>query len=189
MSLVSNTCFFSFQPQVVDGFASLEFRSSGVPRLRDLIPSICITLKLPVCVCVFGKLLKTKSHLHKKLVSCVHTRTRRNVVLPLVRSRVPNSVSFRFTLKNFIVCFYFRTCAKCGFFLACDGSAVPSAIYSEPRFHESFVVSSEQAILGTNISKSSRFQFISFVLTTQRGFQQSTELKSTRQRYGIKEIK
>ena len=42
-------------------------------------------------------------------------------------------------------------------FFACDGPIVPSAIYSEPRFHESFVVSSRQSILGVSVRENSRF--------------------------------
>ena len=39
----------------------------------------------------------------------------------------------------------------------CNGPAVPPAIYSEPRFHESFVVCSQQAILETSVGRNSRF--------------------------------
>ena len=38
-----------------------------------------------------------------------------------------------------------------------NGPAVPPAIYSEPRFHESFVTNSQQAILETSAGKDSRF--------------------------------
>ena len=46
---------------------------------------------------------------------------------------------------------------KCNFFSVCNGPAVPPAIYSEPRFHESFVVNSQQVILETSVGKNSRF--------------------------------
>ena len=40
--------------------------------------------------------------------------------------------------------------AKCNFFFVCNGPSVPPAIYSEPRFHESLVMNSQQSILGKN---------------------------------------
>ena len=42
--------------------------------------------------------------------------------------------------------------AECNF-LFCNGPAAPPAIYSEPRFHESFVVNSQQSIRGTSLGK------------------------------------
>ena len=58
----------------------------------------------------------------------------------------------------YLFCVYFRTCAKCNFFFVCNGHAVPPAIYSELRFHESFLVSSQQAILETSVDRKSRFE-------------------------------
>ena len=46
---------------------------------------------------------------------------------------------------------------KCNFFFVCNGTAVPPAIYSEPRFHESFVMNSQRTILETSVGKTESF--------------------------------
>ena len=64
-------------------------------------------------------------------------------------------------LKNWMLrpswCVWVRVkIVKCNFFFVCNGPAVPPAIYSEPRFLESFIVNSQQSILGASLSKNSR---------------------------------